>query len=828
MRWLLATLLCMAIALGGRAAHAAPPVSGGDPVERIVVRGTRWIEEAAVLAKVRTQPGDEINADAVQRDLKAVFGTGFFDDVVVRVEEGSEPGKMLLVFEVVEKPAVVNVRLEGNKKINDEDLRELIDVKSFGILNEAKVNETVSLIRDKYTEKGFYLAEIEPEIVPFSEGQVEVVFNIVENRKVIIQRIDFTGNTSVPDQRIRKFMRTKEGGFAPWLTSTGSYKAELLEEDQQVIQFVFLEEGFLDVKVDPPKVYLSPDKRYIFISFNIEEGPQYTINSVDAAGDFVDEEGLDKESVLRIIDGTSLVEIQEEQWRAANGKPVLRQAPGGREVRVTSGQVVKWSNLGQVVQNISNFYKDQGYAFVNVSPQTRPDRTNNTVDVTFRIERGEKMRIGKINILGNDPTFDKVIRRELRVVEGDIFRGSRLEASKFRLMRLGFFEDVQISTPRGKEPGTLDVNVKVAEQPTGSFSFGLGFSGQEGFTAQGSISKNNFMGLGFALSASGNLSRFRRQANLSFFDPYFADSRWTFRFDAYYLDQSYQFVQTFQDQNEYRRGGTIAIGRYLDRRDDIQLQLQYTIADVGIRNTQAYQQKLIGGELFRNGLTSTLGVSLMVDKRNNRIVPTRGVLLSASVALSGGFKVGQDRFLRLLGGEFNFVETKLNFRWYQPLIPKSDFLVFRFNATLGAAWTTDGRVLPVIHRYRAGGMLSVRGFQWLSLGPSIRQTGSDDPTRPEDRLVIGGTQTWINNVEIEANLIKSAGISAVVFFDAGNAFGDAWGNGFINPLGLRTSAGFGVRWRSPVGPLRFEWGFPLQPREGEKTNDFQFTIGSFF
>lgn len=208
MRWLLATLLCMAIALGGRAAHAAPPVSGGDPVERIVVRGTRWIEEAAVLAKVRTQPGDEINADAVQRDLKAVFGTGFFDDVVVRVEEGSEPGKMLLVFEVVEKPAVVNVRLEGNKKINDEDLRELIDVKSFGILNEAKVNETVSLIRDKYTEKGFYLAEIEPEIVPFSEGQVEVVFNIVENRKVIIQRIDFTGNTSVPDQRIRKFMRT--------------------------------------------------------------------------------------------------------------------------------------------------------------------------------------------------------------------------------------------------------------------------------------------------------------------------------------------------------------------------------------------------------------------------------------------------------------------------------------------------------------------------------------------------------------------------------------------------------------------------------------------
>ncbi len=811
-------------------AHAEEPIPAGDVVERVVVRGTKWIEDAAVRAKIRIREGDVLTEEAARRDLKAVYGTGFFDNVVIKAEPGQNPGQSILVFEVSEKPAVVNVRLEGNKKVSEEDLRELIDVKSFGILNEAKVTETIGLMRDKYVEKGFYLADITSEIVPFGTDQVEVVFRFEENRKVIIQRIDFTGNDSIADGRIKRFMQSKEGGPAPWLTSTGSFDAEKLATDAQIIQYLYMEEGYVDVRVDQPKVYLSPDKRYIYISFHVEEGPQYTIGSVDIQGDFVEEEGLTRDDLLRIAGGTPVLAIQEEQYRRAKGAndPRAGLRGIGKGPALEEGEVFKYSTMGAVIENLANLYEDQGYAFANVVPSPRPNRDNQTIDITFNIDKGDKYRIGRIHIIGNDPTFDKVVRREILVSEGDIFRGSRLDASRFRLQRLGFFEEVNITTPRGVEPGTLDVHVKVVEQPTGSFSFGLGWSSLEGFTIQGSISKNNFMGMGYTLSAQGNLSRFRKQASLEFFDPYFLDSRWTFRISAYYIDQQYQFNVLNNNQNEYRRGGTLSIGRYLDRRDDIQLQMSYTIADVGVANLDPYREKLLGGELFRNGITSTVGVNLFVDKRNNRIAPTKGVLVSASAALSGGFNIDEDKTLSLLGGDFNFVETKFNFRLYQPILPNSDFLVFRMNTTLGSVWSTDGRPVPVIHRYRAGGMLSVRGFQWFSLGPSLRVTGSDDPTDPEGRLVIGGTQTWINNFEIEANIVKAAGITAVAFFDAGNAFGDAWGEGNISLTGLRTSAGFGVRWRSPVGPLRFEWGFPLAPRKDEKRSDFQFTIGSFF
>jgi len=822
LRWALVVVLLGAPALVPDAL-AEPPVAADGRVERVVVQGTRRIEEAVVLAAIGLRRGERLNPQKVRRDLKAVYETGFFEDVVVELSDGKEDGQVVVRFLVEEKPAIRDVAIEGNKKIDEDDIREVLDVRAFAVLNETKVAEAQREIRELYVEKGFYLSRIEVTYEEVSDDQVDVTFTITENRKVVVQRIDFAGNDHIPDPKIKRFMQIKEGGIVPWLTSTGNFRSDLLEVDQQTVSAVYLEEGYLDVAVAPARVYLSPDKRYIFISYDIEEGEQYSVGEVDAVGDFDEELGLTREAVMQIIAGRQVADIQEDQWRDAEDRSGRLIDIEGKGPRLIDGEIFKWSNVSSVRAAIEGFYQDQGYAFVNVVPLPDPNPETLKANVTFQIEKGERYRIGRINITGNNPTFDKIVRREVQINEGDIYRGSLIRASKARLQRLGFFEEVNVATPRGDGPEELDLNFQVTEQPTGSFSLGMGYSNLESFVLTANVQKNNFLGLGYVMSAAINWSRLRRQGNVSFFDPYFLDSRWSMKIDGYSISR--QFIL-----DEYQRGGSLAVGRYLDPRDDIQLQFTYTFEDVGLNNISSFQRRLLGGDLYRNGLTSSFGLGLDLDKRNNRIFPTQGFKASARTTLSGGFRVGDTQVLSLLGGDFNMLESNLNFRMYQPLVPSpaNDLMVLRINSTVGDIRSTDGRVIPFIHRYRAGGINSVRGYNWFSLGPSIRAVASDDPTRADDKVIVGGSQTWINNFEIENPLVRAAGISGVVFFDAGNAFTGPFGEDPLNPLNLRFAYGAGLRWRSPIGPLRFELGFPVNPREGERKSVFDFSIGSFF
>jgi outer membrane protein insertion porin family len=812
-------LIALFLAFWSSLAVAAPPVSADGLVTRVSVEGQRRIEEAAVLAAIGMRQGEQLSAEKVRRDLRSVYATGFFRDVVVDLEPEGEG--VAVVFRVVEKPAIRDVRFDGNKKINDDDVQEALNLRAFTVLNEAEVKRNVNAVRDLYVEKGYYLVDIDTEIKEVAEDQVEVIFHIQENRKVIVQQISFTGNDSVPDSKIKRVLQIKEGGFAPWLTSTGSFRSDFLATDRQGVSQVFLEEGFVDVQVDPPRVFLSPDKRFIFISYHVEEGEKYQIGSVDVAGDFSEAEGLTRDAALQIVAGRRVADVQDEQWRDATARNKRALAIEGKGPHISAGDDFKLSTVYMVLQNITDFYGDQGYAFANVVPDTLPNPENHTVDIVYSVAMGDKMRIGRINITGNDPTFDKVVRREILVNEGDVYRGSLIKASRVRLERLGFFEEVNISTPRGDGDNVLDINVQVTEQPTGSFALGFGYSNLESFVLTGNVQKNNFLGLGYNMALSVNVSGLRRQGQLQFLDPHFLDSKWTLSVNGFSLTRQFTL-------NEYQRGGTLAVGRYLDERDDILLRADYTLEDVGLTSIDPFRERLLGGQLYRNGLTSSLGLSLSIDKRNNRLFPTQGIFTSVSSSLAGGFRVGDDKLVSLLGGDFNFLENRFNFRYYQPLIPNSDMLVLRFNTTLGWIVSTDGSPVPFIHRFRAGGIESVRGYNWFSLGPSIRSLNNEDPSRADDRLIVGGTQSWTNMIELESPLIRAAGISGVLFFDAGNAFGDPFGNDNISLLGLRSAAGMGVRWRSPMGPMRFEWGFPTKRFADERSSVFDFGIGTNF
>lgn len=826
-RWHHLVPLIVAIGLSWAGpARAERPAFASGRVSEVRVEGANRIEDAAVLAAALVRPGDQLTPDAVRRDIRAVFKTGYFRDVVVDVAPAADGG-VVVTFKVVENPAVREVRITGADKVDEDDIDEVVDIDAFAVLNDADVRANVQRIRDLYLEKGYFLAEVDAQTKPVDEaqGQVDLVFAITENRKVLVQTVDVTGNTALPDRKVKRFLQTKEAGVVPWLTQTGTFRPEIVEEDTYVVRQVYLEEGYVDVEVGEPKVFLSPDKRFITVSMSVEEGPRYRLGAVGVSGDFVPEEALTEAAALRIVDGETPRSVQENPDGPPSGLGATFGSVdelGAVSVALEGGDWFRLSDIQAKMEQIADLYRDQGYAFASVVPltETREEGGEHIVDLTLDITRGEKYRVGRIDIAGNDPTFDKTVRREVPIDEGAIYNGSALKEARARLERLGFFEEVRLTTPRGTEADTLDVKIEVIEQQTGSFQVGAGFSSLDQFVFTGNVSKQNFLGLGYSMSAAIQWSANNQQGNLSFADPHFLDTRWTLRVDAYSIATQYT-------EDQYQRGGGLDVGRYLDEREDLLFTVGYTFEDRGLRDISAYQAHLFGGRLYADGLTSTVGFNLVVDKRNNRIKATQGALLTVNTRLSGGFEVG-DQVVSLLGGDFNLWETKVNLRYFQPVIPNKDVLVFRMNSSLGLIKSTDGSLVPYIHRYRAGGIQSMRGYGWFTLGPSIRGLGSEDPTRPDDRLIVGGTEIWVTNFELESPIVRAAGISAVVFFDAGNAFGDPYGEGHIALSGMRFSYGAGIRWFSPIGPLRFELGFPVNPYPDERPSVFDFSIGSFF
>ncbi|MFM7201285.1 MAG: outer membrane protein assembly factor BamA [Myxococcota bacterium] len=765
----------------------------GAPISALRVDGNLKIEQDAIIAVLATRQGDAYSTVRIRSDVKAIYGLGYFRDVQVDVSQKAEG--LQVTYRVVEKPSVRAVRVEGNEKVEKDDIQEVITLKLFSILNQATIAEDVQRIKDVYAEKGYYLADVSSEVRAVSENEVEVLFKVKENDKVLVKRIYFLGAEKLKDSEFRNFLTVKEGGFLPSLTQSGTFNEEQLENDAMIVQAFYNEKGYIQARVDPPTAYMSADRKSIFISYKVYEGDRYKIGEIDVTGELIDS----REKLLGVI-------------------------------KTATGDWFSRSSLGTDIQALTDFYSDEGYAFANVVPIPDIDDTTKTVKITFDVEKGARIDLDQIRISGNSVTWDKTIRREVPLLEGEMYRGGRMREGKRRLERLGYFEEVKMSTPKAGSSNALNMDVEVTEKPTGTFNIGAGFSTFESFILTVNISKQNFLGLGYVMGAAANVSATRQQYNLSFYDPYLGDTRWTLRGDAYNIDTSYSL-------SESRRGADLALGHYLGSSDDSRFALKYTFENVGMTGLSESWRRYRGGELFRGGDVSSIEASLTVDKRNNRITPTSGYLLSLSSELAGGFEIGDRKLLSLLGGDFNYHRHQFNFRLYVPLYPKvEDLLVFRVNTTLGGIFSTDGRILPVIQRYRAGGINSVRGYGPYTLGPTARVTTNDNPNHRDDPLVIGGYQIFNSNIELEFAILKSAGIRGVVFFDAGNGF-DLLGfdqqastdevvilsDGFP-----RISTGFGVRWFSPMGPLRFEWGFPLTPRENDQSQVFEFTIGSFF
>jgi outer membrane protein assembly factor BamA len=785
----------------------------------------------------------------------------------VRVEQEKGDQGLVLVYVVQEKPSIIKLAYKGNSEVSSSKIKEVVDIRPLSVLDISKIKKNVEKIKELYVEKGFFLVEVDFELKELKNNYVSVTFVINEHAKIEIKRISFIGNLHAPSETLVLGMETREGGSLSFLTSEGTYKEEGIKRDTMRIADYYYNHGYLNVKVLEPIVEISRDRKYLFITIPIEEGEKYRIGSVTFSGDLL----VDDRSLIGTIERAMLEnavgllvseDLEKKLLKKGDNRSVFvtamkmtvlqdlldeannREDQGIREedqarkktadalyeslreelmtqlkkdtlhglLLIESGEVFRRADLGQSMFKVRDTVKNHGYAYAEVTPGTKIDAENRIVDLDFKIQKGHKVFIEKIEIKGNFRTRDKVIRRQLRVYEGEYYSGTDLEKSKRYVTSLGFFEDVNVSERQGSGADRIVLTFEVKERQTGTFQIGAGFSSIERFIFTAQIMQQNLFGSGTSVELKAQMSGQRQIFTLQYVDPYFLDTRWYFAPSVF--NQSLDYGMFRRDAT----GGRLTLGYWFT--PDWRMSLSYKLEDVGVDFDEDSLR-----HLFNDGWTSSVEGSVLWDTRDNRLFPTDGHFLQGSVEWASPYTLSENHYLRMTGTA----------RYYYPLLR---WLVLKGNLRLGYMLSTSDRGLPIFEKYFVGGIYSVRGYKYRSLTPVDYFPCSNDPLTTKCATSVGGNKQVIGNLELEFLVFPQANIKGVLFLDAGNAFGEHEGlfddrydeitNRKETFAGLYWSFGFGFRWISPMGPLRFEWGVPLTKRPEDEDMLFEFTIGNFF
>jgi outer membrane protein insertion porin family len=788
-----------------------------SPIVAIDIKGNRRVAKEDIEPLLREKPGAPFHVEALTSDVRALWDQGFFEDIEVdltRTDRG-----VVLHFLVRERPNIKAVEFEGNEEIDDDKLQEAIEVKANMILSVPGVRRSVQKIKDAYAEKGYFLADVEFTIDPQRDNEVIVNFKITEHQPVTVRRITFIGNYTVPDDQLREVMQTGQGSILSF-GSGGPYRQDAFERDVLMLNALYYDKGYMSVQIGTPRVMLTPDREGIEITLVIHEGPRFKIRQ------------------LRIFER----DADGKEIEPLGGRRALRQL-----IRSHSGDYFNRAELVKDLQAVRTLYRDAGYANVEAEPETELDPVHQEVDIVIPIRRGPLVHVERIEIKGNTKTRDKVLRREMEIEEGQLFSETRLEDSKRRITALGYFDRVDVSTEQGSTPDKIIINFEIAERPTGTFQVGAGFSSVENFIVTAQVQQANLFGNGQSLALQAQVSGLRQLISIRFFEPYFMDSDWSMStelFDTLYV---------FPDFSRRSLGGSLTFG-YALVQPWLRLSVTSTVESDKVDTSQVNTffgstagfvsifQRLPLANLFNDGRTISLRPAIVYDTRDNRLFPTSGLFLQASTEFANSG----------LGSEIEFLRHRFTGRFYYPLggntgQPGSGF-VLKLNTEFGAITSPHAEGVPIFARFFLGGILDVRGYRLRTIGPRLPLNQSLDVNAPPipNGANIGGNVQAYSNLELEFPIIDKVGIRGVVFYDMGNA----WNTeqqfckttpapqfdkvvspcfSFPESLGyLRTSSGFGIRWFSPLGPLRFEWGFPLMPLPYEESYVFEFTIGNFF
>ncbi|NJD90086.1 MAG: outer membrane protein assembly factor BamA [Geobacter sp.] len=748
-----------------------PAVAAQDQIAEMIISGNRRIETAAIMNAVKSKAGEKLIEEKIDADVKAIFGLGYFTDI--KAQKSVRDKGIVITFIVTEKPVIRDIIFSGNSEISTDKLKENFELKPNSIYTSKEVVKNIKKLKKLYSDEGYPLAEIEPVKESINQYDVKLTLKIKEGAKILIREIVFEGNSAFNPSTLKGIMETKQDWWLAWLTGAGVYKEDVLKNDVLLLTEHYMNNGYINFKISEPKVEMTADKKAMTVAISLSEGDKYSVGLLDFKGD--------------------LLETKEEL---------------AKKLKMKSGEVFNRAQLRQEIASFTDLYADKGYAFANVNPLTALNNQKKIIDIMFDIEKGEKVYIDRINITGNGKTRDKVIRREMRISEGELYSATGLKKSKQNIMNLGYFEEATVATSKGKGDNKLNLDVTVKEKPTGTFSIGGGYSSLDGFVAQGSIQQSNLFGMGLKANLSASLGGKSSTYSLGVTDPYFLDTKVSLGGDVYRTERQYV------DYTKLAYGGDVKAGYQIS--DTLNTFLMYKLEQTTLLKESFALQRT--RDLFpelvttANTTTSSLTASISRNATDYKIDPSSGMTNSLSVEYAG------------LGGTTKFVRSIAKTAQFFPV---GFGTVFMLQGTLGYIQDAGAKI-PLDEKFYLGGINTLRGYGSRTVSPfktTDQNDGATNEITGSQRVYLGGDTEAVFNAEYTLPLIKEAGLKGVLFFDAGNAV-DGINNAFST---LRTSYGFGIRWFSPIGPLRLEYGMPLNPRKGiDSSSRLEFSIGNFF
>ena len=736
-------------------------------ISGVDVRGLKVLDPDVVLMRLSMKQGDPVDATLINNEFKRIWDLGYFSDVSAELE--GNPANPLLVFNVVEKPRISAISVTGTSELDDDDVLAAVSSKSGSILNEKILADDIQKITELYRKEGFYLAKVGYRVEERDRG-ARLIFEIEEGNKLYIKSVVINGAERIDEDDIKKELGLKERGLFSFITGDGVLKEELRDRDTAAISLYYLNRGFLDVAVSAPEIDYEDDG--IVVTFTVQEGKPYRVGEVRFEGELID-----SDATLR-----SLVDME----RLAGENEFFRL-----------------ETMQDDMKKLTDFYSDYGYAFADADgrpmpvPGSDPDSEEGVVDVVYYMTKKNRIYVRSVIIDGTYRTRNNVVLREMRLIDGDLFSGSALRRSSERLQNLGYFDTVDISIVPTDNPEEVDLKVNLKETNSGAITLGVGYSSYSKVGFGGSIMERNLFGKGYGLGFSGSFSSRDTIYSLQFVNPRVYDSDLSFGIDSYVMDEEYD------DFSKKTVGATFnfayPIGEYSSvgwgyRIDHYKL---YEVQDYATQTIKDYEG---------NNLSSVVHTYLRRSTIDNIMRPSRGTFAQIGMEYGGTFLGGSDDFIKLTG----------EFGYYHQL---RRFHVLHFKTEVGAVLKNSSHIVPVFERFYLGGINSVRGYSMSDMSPR-------DPRTDEE---IGGDRMGYVNLEYIYTFQPELGLAVVPFVDAGfNLDTDNSRYSFSDASGV--SAGLELRWNSPIGDLRFAYGFPLKKVYGDKRTSgrFEFTMGQGF
>ena len=753
--------LVMAWTLSG-AAHAQEAIAG-PVITQITVQGNQRIESETVRSYMIIREGMAYDPAMADASLKQLFDTGLFADITMR-QDGNR-----LIVSVVENPIVNRVAFEGNSALKEEDLKKEVQLQPRVVYTRAKVQGDVSRLIELYRRGGRFSASVEPKVIQLPQNRVDLVFEITEGPKTKIASINFIGNTQFSDGKLREIISTGESAWWKFLSSSDTYDPDRLTYDRELLRRHYLQRGYADFRVVSAVADLSRDDAAFYITFTVDEGEIYEFGDV---------------KVTTTIDKLDQAELESL-------------------VLAKTGEIYNAGLIDKTIDALTFAAGTSGYAFAEVRPRVSRRKDERVIDMTFQITEGPRVYVERINITGNSRTLDKVVRRQMRMSEGDAFNKVLLDNSEKNIRALQYFSRVTVTQDPGTAPDKTILNVDVQEQSTGSLSLSAGFSTLDNAVAGIQLSERNFLGRGLQLSTALSLSKRRQLIEFHYTDPYLLDRDLVGGIDIFGSETNFQNESSFDSRSQ---GFGFRFGFPLSEKSRFLARYQFRFDEIfNVHPFASNAVKASEGSDYR----SIAGYDYYYDNRNDPVEPTGGWDFLFTQNFAG------------LGGTVRYVSTEVLTRYYYEIA--EDFLT---------SWRLDGGYIQGIdqdvelndHFFKGGN--TIRGFARAGVGP--RDVLSPNRDAVGAKAFIFGT----SELSFPNGLPEALGVRTSVFADAGyigySDFDGAIYPGVVDDFAPRASVGLSLYWPSPFGPIRLDFANVLLDEPYDERESFRFSAGTSF